>query len=330
MLLFMCLCRIAYAGRYPKAAYKKAPNLAGVDKKSWCEDMRKRYHVIPDVSWGSLPKSQYSAWKAHGCDSNLSVGERTLKLQIAPDMKLAAANKAKRKQAYKPFKLVKAEVRKHKWLEAGSGEFAANVHSIKGYNGGSQFVEKAGKNHYQLMSYLSGLMEKNAGSKITICDIGSKFGDSIKAWTTGSDNNFVHSYDVADVPGMISDMQAKHAPHSAYKDPAEVTKLFEARVSFHKVDINKSPKDMAVCLSAPIMLLDVEHQPVTIPMEYEFIKHVIEGGYRGIIICDDIDLNRDMRDWWAWVPEKRKWNVKDIGHWSGTGIIDFGGGLEIV
>jgi hypothetical protein len=69
-------------------------------------------------------------------------------------------------------------------------------------------------------------------------------------------------------------------------------------------------------------------------MEYEFIKLVIEGGYRGIIICDDVDLNRDMKDWWTWVdtlvPASRKWNVKDIGHWSGTGLLDFGDGLQIV
>ena len=57
---------------------------------------------------------------------------------------------------------------------------------------------------------------------------------------------------------------------------------------------------------------------------------MIEGGYKGIVICDDVDLNRDMMDWWRWVPLKRKWNVKDIGHWSGTGLLDFGGGLSIV
>ena len=67
------------------------------------------------------------------------------------------------------------------------------------------------------------------------------------------------------------------------------------KIAVVKVDINASPEDMEVCLATPIMLLDVEHQPVKIPMEYEFIKQLIEGGYRGIVICDDVDLNRDMK-----------------------------------
>ena len=92
-----------------------------------------------------------------------------------------------------------------------------------------------GKNHYQLMSYLSGLMAQNNGGKVTICDIGSKFGDSLRAWTTGSLTNFVHSYDVASVPGMISEMQRKHARGSKYTDDRAVVELFKDRVKFHKV-----------------------------------------------------------------------------------------------
>lgn len=120
-MMRLCLlafsAQLALGGRYPKAAYKKSPSLDGVDKKQWCIQTQKRHGVIPDLTWGTLPKSQFGSWATHGCNDLVGLGERTKKLQIAPDLKKAAANKAKRPQAYKPFKLLKSEVRAHKWLE---------------------------------------------------------------------------------------------------------------------------------------------------------------------------------------------------------------------
>ena len=101
---------------------------------------------------------------------------------------------------------------------------------------------------------------------IQICDIGSKFGDSVRAWTTGSDTAFVHSYDLADVPEMIASVQPNG---SKYSSKQAVIELYKQRVKFHKVDLNKSPADLEICLSSAVMLLDVEHQPVQTPMEYE-------------------------------------------------------------
>ena len=39
----------------------------------------------------------------------------------------------------------------------------------------------------------------------------------------------VHSYDVADVPAMIVDMQRKHAPQSPYQTRDKVVELFKGR-----------------------------------------------------------------------------------------------------
>ena len=80
---------------------------------------------------------------------------------------------------------------------------------------------------------------------------------------------------------MIASVQPKNTKFASRE---AVIDLYKKRVKFHKVDLNKSPKDLEICLSSAVMLLDVEHQPVQIPMEYEFIKHVVEGGYTGVIV----------------------------------------------
>jgi hypothetical protein len=240
----------------PIAVNSRTPNL------QWCLEMRKQHSVVTDLTWGTLPAREQGAWASRGCDKTLVgyLGERTSVLQIPPDLIKAAANKKKRNAAYKPFTLSKLAVTSHQWLTTGGGSFAKTVHTLKGYGAGNGgFVQGAGKNHYQLMSYLSSIMRTADGKDITICDIGSKFGDSLRAWTTGSDSAFVHSYDVADVPGMISSVQPQG---SRYKSPSTVAALYQTRVKFHKVDINKSPADMNTCLEASIMLLDVEHQVI--------------------------------------------------------------------
>jgi len=282
-------------------------------KQEWCTSMRDKYGVVPDVSWGKLPEKLFQTWKEKGCNDLVPLNDRTQKLQNAPDAALAATNKAKRSVLFKPFKLRKSEVKAHQWLQAGKDtSFGAEVQSLKGYDGGRQFQDPAGKNHYQLFSYMGKLLTDvmaDAPDKVQVCDIGSKFGDSIRAWTTGSDKLFVHSYDLADVPQMISDMQVKHGQSCSacqrLRQREAVVDFYKDRVKFHRVDINASPEDMEICLQAPLIMLDVEHQPVEIPMEYEFIKQVIEGGFRGVMLCDDIDLNRDMKDWWQWLPAKR-------------------------
>jgi hypothetical protein len=44
--------------------------------------------------------------------------------------------------------------------------------------------------------------------------------------------------------------------------------------------------------------------------------------YKGYVFCDDIHLNHNMENWWQSVKIE-KYDITDIGHFSGTGLINF-------
>ena len=78
-------------------------------------------------------------------------------------------------------------------------------------------------------------------------------------------------------------------------------------------------QDIELLLSSPFIMLDTLH---TGEFEKELISVLIEKKYKGVVLCDDIYLNKEVKDFWSWVPLK-KIDVSDTGHWSGTGIIIF-------
>mmetsp|Transcript_10720 Transcript_10720/g.33058 ORF Transcript_10720/g.33058 Transcript_10720/m.33058 type:complete len:246 (-) Transcript_10720:260-997(-) len=94
-------------------------------------------------------------------------------------------------------------------------------------------------------------------------------------------------------------------------------------------------------LGAALIMLDTHHFPETTPFEYEFVELLAKGGFRGLLLLDDIHLNGEMKRFWAWFTEKRapgSYSTKDatpVGHVSGTGWVDFstnrpagGGGVD--
>jgi hypothetical protein len=54
--------------------------------------------------------------------------------------------------------------------------------------------------------------------------------------------------------------------------------------------------------------------------EPEFMKIILDSGFKGLIFCDDINLNEPMKDWWKSITIT-KYDVSKYGHWSGSGII---------
>ena len=56
-----------------------------------------------------------------------------------------------------------------------------------GYNGAATYEQPAGHNHYQLFAHLANTMAAACGgAELHICDVGTNFGDSARAWVTGS------------------------------------------------------------------------------------------------------------------------------------------------
>jgi hypothetical protein len=84
-------------------------------------------------------------------------------------------------------------------------------------------------------------------------------------------------------------------------------------------------------MSTWLILLDTAHLPKTVPVEIEFVQWLQAVGYRGLLLLDDIHLNREMRGWWADLKKDATtakapyciYDVTPVGHKSGTGLIDF-------
>ena len=92
---------------------------------------------------------------------------------------------------------------------------------------------------------------------------------------------------------------------------------FDARVERR---IGDCVRDLHDFIGAPLIVLDVD--PHDGRQEQRIVDALRENGYRGIVLCDDIHLNDDMRRWWSGIGLK-KLDVTRYGHWSGSGIIVF-------
>ena len=173
--------------------------------------------------------------------------------------------------------------------------------TYKNMIGGSDidFFAIPGKEHYRLLSYFSTLFHNS-----TIIDIGTHAGLSSLALSYNKSNT-IYTFYIADkvMPG-IKTVENIHF----CKDDL-----------FNKDGFNQW-KD--IILSAPFIFLDVD--PHNGKMEFDFLGYIQEIGYTGFIICDDIWYFKEMRDnFWYKIEDQYRYDLTDLGHWSGTGIITF-------
>ena len=86
------------------------------------------------------------------------------------------------------------------------------------------------------------------------------------------------------------------------------------------MDINNENED--VIKSAKIILLDIAHDGW---QERKFTDMLKRIDYKGILICDDIHcpFYPQMEPWWNSL-DGEKYDITDIGHMWGTGLINYG------
>jgi len=159
----------------------------------------------------------------------------------------------------------------------------------------------AGKEHYKLLSYISTCLD----SDIPLIDIGTYFGFSAAALSYNSSK--VISYDVCD---WIPDNE-----YSIKNNDSIETKIMNC--------VN----DMDVINKASFIILDID--PHNGEEERVIIKALIDNGFKGFLLLDDIKLNKDMQDFWDEITLP-KIDVTSVGHWSGTGIVLFSDMYDIV
>lgn len=150
------------------------------------------------------------------------------------------------------------------------------------------------KEQYRLLVYLTNLY-----NNITIIDAGTAQGHSCLSLSQNVNNKII-TYDIVKNPSLC-DLDSR---------PNVERKI---------LDINKETDE--IIKSAKIILLDID--PHDGKQEIVFYERLKKIDYKGYVIVDDINLNQPMIDFWNSVTHK-KFDVTDIAHWSGTGIINMG------
>lgn len=178
---------------------------------------------------------------------------------------------------------------------------AINIRQLQPYvRDDEYFYQTPGREHYQLLAYLS---TKFAGQ--TIFDIGTHFGSSAHALAFNRTNH-VHSFDVQD---RVPAYRRTIAPNISF----HLTNLFDpATREEWKLRI----------LAAALIFIDIE--PHDGRPEFEFLQWLKANNYRGTVVFDDIWFFKSMRNNLWYQIDLPKIDVSHIGHWSGTGIVSFG------
>jgi len=121
-----------------------------------------------------------------------------------------------------------------------------------------------------------------------------------------NENNTIHTFDIVNNITNIK-IQTKSNIKFYYDD------LFNE-------SIFEQYKDLI--LNSAFIFLDVDPHNGT--MEYYLYNKLKNLNYQGFIICDDIWLFKDMRNnFWYKIEPMYKSDITYLGHFSGTGIINF-------
>jgi hypothetical protein len=164
--------------------------------------------------------------------------------------------------------------------------------------------KEAGQTEYKLYAYLSMILPSSGYGRPYILDIGTLFGGSALALSYNPDS-FVSSYDLMRIE--------THIPGNFEKDNIRLIVG-----NFLQDDINYSEVDLIV--------IDVD--PHDGLQEPPMVEHIVQQGYEGLILLDDIHLSSEMENMWNNF-EYEKHDATEIGHFSGTGILNIGNKFEL-
>jgi hypothetical protein len=155
------------------------------------------------------------------------------------------------------------------------------------------FLGQPSNEHYTLLAYFSMMYDS-----CTILDIGTYKGCSSLALSYNSSNS-IFSFDLNGASRNLSSY------------PENVTYVVDNVINGKYDDLIKS---------SPFILLDTDHDG---SFEHEFHSYLQKLKWTGLLMLDDIKLNNEMKSYWNSITEE-KYDISDLGHWSGTGIVKFG------
>jgi predicted O-methyltransferase YrrM len=155
------------------------------------------------------------------------------------------------------------------------------------------FLAQPGAEHYRLLASISELYNNE-----TLLDIGTYKGCSSLALSYNNSNKII-SFDVIE-----NSVQLHNIPKN---------------IEFVIDDITL-PKYHELLINSPFIFLDTDHDG---SFENKFYEYLIEINWNGTLLLDDIYLNDIMKKFWNMIPTNKKEDITKIGHWSGTGIVNF-------
>ena len=184
----------------------------------------------------------------------------------------------------------------------------------------------AGTEHYPFLNYLSATY----GDCRHFSDIGTR----VVASAAALGSNLKSPVWTFDIPQSIE-------RHAAYRGDTEANYQAKAKsiglnIKFHNLDLLKvSDEELKKYFGTWFVMLDTFRKPDTVPFEREFFQRLLDIGFKGILGLDDIHLNDEMKKWWkelqdgAVVGGYTTYDISEVGHFSGTGLVDFSGKIVI-
>jgi hypothetical protein len=177
--------------------------------------------------------------------------------------------------------------------------FFNDIVNENGKEDSAEFFGVTGKEHYRLLTYVSTLFNNS-----NIIDIGSHRGYSALALSYNKTNT-IYSFDIVD--NVRNNIKCVNNIQFVYDN------LF---------DNEGRDKWKDIILSSPFIFMDVDPHNGTMELDmYNYLKSI---DYKGFVICDDIWFFKGMRDnFWYKINYEERYDITNVGHWSGTGIINF-------
>lgn len=161
------------------------------------------------------------------------------------------------------------------------------------------FYMDAGQTEYHLYAYISKLFDG-----VTILDVGTRNGNSAIALSDNPNNNVI-SYDIHVTPAQSN--------------------ILRDNIEFRIAEFTEDNIDFS---SVPVIMIDVD--PHDGSQERRMFGRLEEIGWEGIVILDDTreDMWPDIYKFVQELPYTVH-DVTDIGHFSGTAIVEFGNKYKI-
>lgn len=164
-----------------------------------------------------------------------------------------------------------------------------------------EYLGNPGSEHYKLLAWLS-----TQFNDVDIFDIGTHMGASSAALSYNKSNRII-SFDIIHTRLVCRKETCEYNLENLW-DPSIREKWCQR------------------LLNSPLIFLDIDpHDGV---MEYEFYNWLKSNNYKGILVLDDIWYFKGMRDNCWYHISSKKYDFTYLGHWSGTGIVDFSGKIK--